>query len=234
MTLPPSTVVNKFVAKMKFYEHSKCSEKQRSAFQGEIERITWANKISPSTLNVSAGRVWSELEVFSITLKGNEISEGTLQIINAVIPYPILFVLHDANGRERAAMAYKKFEKTKARNALKVLRYFYGRWIEEGKVDFSIFGMNIDQVYEGFLRQIEPRLATTETDNIESRIAIIEREEELRRGIATLTGKIERTAQENKRFELAKQRAKLQAELGRILDANNFVCSDVHSGHRLQ
>ena len=51
--LPSSTVVDRFLAKDKFYKKTTVAGKLKQQFTDEIEKITWTHKISPDTLNVS-------------------------------------------------------------------------------------------------------------------------------------------------------------------------------------
>ena len=44
---PTQTSVGRVVPKTKFYEKAKVSTRVREAFVSEVERITWAHKLSP-------------------------------------------------------------------------------------------------------------------------------------------------------------------------------------------
>ena len=85
MDLPASTVVNRLVPKEKFYSKTSVSGKLRQQFTDEIEKIRWANKIAPSTLNITS-KEYAELQVFEIVLKQSEISASVLKHIDSFIP----------------------------------------------------------------------------------------------------------------------------------------------------
>lgn len=209
IAFPQNTEVNKFVAKTKFYERAGFTEKQKSAFQAEIERITWVHKFSPDTLNIKAGKKTSEMEVFEIRLKGQDIAESTLKIIDTAIPYPILFILTAQGGLQKAVIAYKETEKDKT----KIEKYFATEWLPT--LELVIKGNNADQIYENFLRQITPDLcAGDDSADIDTDLLVRYKDiENIKKQIAALTAKINREPQENKRHELARERAALQLKI---------------------
>ena len=72
LNFPKETEVNKMVAKNKFYEKANISNTLKESFVNDIEKITWANKLAPSTMNISGSDNIKELEVFHIKLKTNK------------------------------------------------------------------------------------------------------------------------------------------------------------------
>ena len=76
--LPASTIVNKMVPKNAFYKHIDVSSRMKNLFVSDIEKIIWANKISPFTLCVSDGRYVHEITVFDVLLKHKEYSKDFL------------------------------------------------------------------------------------------------------------------------------------------------------------
>ena len=53
---PDDTKVGKNVPKNVFYKHLEVSTKMKRIFVNDVERIIWAYKFAPSTLNVSDGK----------------------------------------------------------------------------------------------------------------------------------------------------------------------------------
>ncbi len=93
MNLPQSTTVKRLLPKEKFYSKTSVNTKLRQLFTEEVEKISWANKISPDTLNITAGE-YAELQVFEISLKGAELSTTVLRHIDTigyVVGFAVLF-----------------------------------------------------------------------------------------------------------------------------------------------
>ena len=68
LNLPSSTEFGRRVPKQKFYEHLDVSPEVKRLFIDQIKLITWANKLSPQTMNLGAGQTVTEIEVFHIRL----------------------------------------------------------------------------------------------------------------------------------------------------------------------
>lgn len=93
LNLPQTTEVNKIIPKNKFYEKADISNSLKESFVNDIEKIVWANKLSPKTLNIAEGSTIKEIEVFHIKLKTSKFNEKILEAIDKSIPYYILYVL---------------------------------------------------------------------------------------------------------------------------------------------
>ncbi|WP_221900425.1 DUF4391 domain-containing protein [Bathymodiolus platifrons methanotrophic gill symbiont] len=50
--LPDSALVNRFIAKTKFYEKAAISSKLKDDFVNKIQKITWQYKLSENTLGM--------------------------------------------------------------------------------------------------------------------------------------------------------------------------------------
>ena len=126
-------------------------------------------------------------------------------------PYHILFLLeHD--GNYQAWTAYK--EATAGKNAFKVGAYYHSDWMPEYELPLHLDGLNMDQVYENFVRQIAGEVLTA--DNDESLKESIERDalrKKLEKQIAALQTKIRKEKQLNKQMQLNAELKKLQREL---------------------
>ena len=149
ISFPDYARVNRIVAKERFYDSIDTATK--NLFQNEIARIVWEYKLAPDTINLPAKK-WSEVEVFRITLKNNEMPEKVLKVIDSAIPYPILFIV-GKGSIEKAIICYKQ-KNIKNDNLAKVDTYFSTDWNDEKLSSIRIDGLSIDSVYENFIRQI--------------------------------------------------------------------------------
>jgi hypothetical protein len=88
--LPANTIVQRVVPKNSF--DSFTNTKQKEMFTKEIAKIVWSNSISAGTINLQ-GKDISEIQIFTIELKGQKEIKTVLDIIDKVIPYHIIFVV---------------------------------------------------------------------------------------------------------------------------------------------
>lgn len=106
---PDKAKFGRVVPKNKIYEHSAASARLKSLFVEQVEQIVWAYKLSPSTLNIPQTSEVSEIQVFSVKLKGDSIDDSVLKAIDLAIPFPILFEVWVASGEQgHYAACYKR------------------------------------------------------------------------------------------------------------------------------
>lgn len=209
--LPASTEFNKRIPKQKFYDNLPVTPAIKKAFVDQIRTIYWRNKLAVSTLNLAAGDQVTEIEVFEIRLTGTDLDENVLRMIDRAIPYHILFLL-EYDGQYRAAMGYK--EAAAGKTAFKVDRYYYTEWMDETDLPIHLEGLNLDAVYENYIRQIAgDTLTGGDTTTLQQSIETQKRREQLEKQIAALEGKIRREKQPSKKFELVQELNTMRQEL---------------------
>lgn len=212
LNLPQTTEFNKRVPKQKFYEYLPANTKIKSMFAAQIKTIYWCNKIAASTLNISAGVTLPELEVFEVKLNTPDISETVLRQIDLAIPYYILFLL-EYNGKYKAAISFK--EVTENKN-IKVNNYYYTNWLDEQDLPLKMEGLNIDTVYENFVRQIAGEYLNKQSkETLKQSIAEADEKAKLQKQIAALENRIRKEKQFNRKVELNMELKRLQEQLTR-------------------
>ncbi len=199
--LPQSTEFNKRIPKQKFYEHITVSPALKKSFVDQIRMIYWRNKVAATTVNLAPGTIVDEVEVFEIKLNSASLDEAVLRQIDREISYHIIFLL-EYEGKLQAWTAYK--EKTPTANAVfKVGKYYHTEWMTEAELPIRIDGLNLDTVYENFVRQIAGD--ALKADSGESLKASVERDEkkkQLEKQIAVLENKMRREKQLNRQMEM--------------------------------
>lgn len=210
--LPQSTEFNKRIPKQKFYEHITVSPALKKSFVDQIRMIYWRNKVAATTVNLAPGTIVDEVEVFEIKLNSASLDEAVLRQIDREISYHIIFLL-EYEGKLQAWTAYK--EKTPTANAVfKVGKYYHTEWMTEAELPIRIDGLNLDVVYENFVRQIAGD--ALKADSGESLKASVERDEkkkQLEKQIAALENKMRREKQLNRQMEMNVELKKLRKEL---------------------
>lgn len=209
--LPQSTEFNKRIPKQKFYEHITVSPALKKSFVDQIRMIYWRNKVAATTVNLAPGTIVDEIEVFEIKLNSASLDEAVLRQIDREISYHIIFLL-EYEGKLQAWTAYK--EKTPTVNAVfKVGKYYHTEWMTEAELPIRMDGLNLDTVYENFVRQIAGD--ALKADSGESLKASVERDEkkkQLEKQIAALENKMRREKQLNRQMEMNAELKQLKKE----------------------
>lgn len=199
--LPKSTEFNRRIPKQKFYENLTVTPALKRSFIDQIKVIFWANKIAPATVNLAAGKDVTEIEVFNVRLNTAMLDEAVLKQIDREIPYHILFVLEYEN-KYQAWIGYKEVSGS-GTAAFKVNKYYHTDWMEEGELPIRIEGLNIDAVYENFVRQIAgSALQGNQAESLKESVEREEQKDELRKQIAKLQGKIRKEKQLNRQMQM--------------------------------
>lgn len=213
--LPQSTEFNKRIPKQKFYEQIDISPALKRFFVEQIRLIYWRNKLAATTTNVAAGEQVTEIEVFEIRLNSNTLDESVLRQIDKEIPYHILFLL-EYEGKYQAWIGYKEAAET-GKNAFKVSRYYHTEWLPEEELPIRIVGLNVDTVYENFVRQIAGKaFQAVSSESLKESVAKDERRQQLQKQIATLEKKLRNEKQFNRQVELNAELRKLKLETTKV------------------
>lgn len=211
--LPKSTEFNKRIPKQKFYENMDISPALKRIFVEQVRIIYWKNKIAPTTTNLDAGNDVTELEVFEVRLTSPVLDDSLLRQIDREIPYHILFLL-EYQGKYQAWIGYKEAA-TSGNKAFKVNVYYHTEWMAEEELPLKMEGLNVDAVYENFVRQIAGGKLKTEVagESLKESVARDEQKQALQKRIATLQAKIRKEKQLNKQMQMNTERKKLEKEL---------------------
>ena len=209
--LPKSTEFNRRMPKQKFYENLTVSPALRRSLVEQIRVIWWRNKIAPATMNLAAGETVTEIEVFEVCLSGPQLDEAVLRQIDKEIPYHILFLL-EYEGKYQAWMAYKEAASSGA-SAFKVGSYYRTDWMEEAALPLKPDGLDTDQVYENFVRQIAGETLSHTGETLKESVERDERRKELQKQIGALQVKVHRERQLNKQVQLSAELKRLKKEM---------------------
>ena len=217
MNFPKTTEFNRRIPKQKFYSNLSVSPQIKKIFVEQIATINWANKLAPTTLNVKNGEIVTEIEVFHLMLNQKSLDERVLQLIDKEIPYHILFEL-EYEGQIQIWIGYKEESQTRA-ETFKVNRYYHTDWLTKDKIHFEIDGLNMDLLYEGFIKQIA---VDTLTINVNESVGIAilrtEEKEKLDKQISALEKKLYREKQFNRQVQL---NAELKALRNKLEELDN-------------
>ena len=216
INLPRSTEFNKRIPKQKFYEKLNVTPALKRSFIDQIKTVIWRNKIAESTINISPGKTVIEIEIFEIQLCTPELDTDVLKLIDKEIPYHIVFIL-SYEGKYQAWTAYKE-ETVSGNSAFKVDTYYHTEWLEEENLPLKADGLDIDMVYENFVRQIAgDALKNVNDESLKESVEREKKREQLKKQIAALEAKIRKEKQFNKQVEMNGRLKKLRKELENLL-----------------
>nr|WP_106790126.1 DUF4391 domain-containing protein [Massilistercora timonensis] len=210
--LPKTTEFNKRIPKQKFYEQIEITPALKRVFIDKIRTIYWKNKLAATTLNIAAGERVNEIEVFEVRLTEPLLDEAVLKQIDKEIPYHILFLL-EYDGKYQAWIGYKEVAES-GKNAFKVSRYYHTDWLEEENLPLKIEGLNIDSIYDNFVRQIAG--GALQADMSESLKESVEKETlrlNLQKQISALEAKMRKEKQLNRCMEINTELKLLKKQL---------------------
>lgn len=208
LELPKSTIFNRRIPKQKFYDNLSVTPELKRVFIDQISMIYWRNKIAPSTVNIAAGETVMEIEVIEIRLNQPSLDKRVLQLIDKEISYHILFLLV-YQDRTQAWIGYK--EQGKA-GKYKPGAYYHTQWQPMDRLSLKLEGLNIDAVYEGFIRQIAGERLQDQSE-LKEAVAQDERRQKLQKEIAALENKVRREKQFNIQVALNSELKRLRKEL---------------------
>ena len=215
LEFPASTEFGKRIPKQKFYENLDVSPTLRRVFVDQIRIVYWRNKLAASTLNIAAGEVVSEVEVFEVRLNEPQLDEAVLKQIDKEIPYHILFIL-TCDGKAQAWIGYKEAAASGS-NAFKVSRYYHTDWMPEDELQLRIDGLNMDTVYESLVRQIAgDKLQADSGESLKESVERDEKIKNLKKQIEVIQGKIRKEKQLNVQMKLNGELKKLKKELENV------------------
>ena len=209
LVLPKSTEFNRRIPKQKFYENLSVTPTIKRIFVEQIKTIWWRNKIAVTTMNLAEGTDVTEIEVFELQLNQPSLDDAVLRLIDKEIPYHILFLL-SCEGKVQAWIGYKETALS-GTSAFKVNQYYHTNWLEPAALELMPEGLNLDVVYESFVRQIAGEaLNTGSGESLKDSVEREQKRQDLEKKIAALQAKIRKEKQLNKQMELNAELKKLK------------------------
>lgn len=194
--LPKSTIIKKIIPKNAFDVYT--NTKQKKAFTDKIVRITWTNKLSQDTINLT-GKDVNEIQFFEIDLKEKVNIKDLLVIIDKAIPYHIIFKVR-SNNEFYVSTSAKHTHPTN--DDIAVIDYTFSTdWNNEQESPLTVeLKNNLDWIYKNICSQF-----IRNTNNLNNLQEIIENEKRLnsiKNEIEKIKSEISRCKQFNKKVEL--------------------------------
>ena len=212
--MPENAVVNKFIAKTKFYERATLSSKLQNEFINKIQKITWKYKLAEDTIGISKTDSVTEIQVFEIELKEQVIPENVLKVIDKAIPYQILYqFVYKDNTAYGITLKGPILRTMPEKESAGTRNYYFSQWNEDLNFDFT--GIDLEKVYQKVIKAF----INNEAKNRSDFAAIIDADDKIKhlgKEIETLGKKIKKEKQFNRKVELNKSLLERQKQLQSI------------------
>ncbi len=216
--LPVSTHLGSRIPKTQLLSEMGANTALRKLYAEQIVSITWSEKLARETINLAPGQTVREIQIFEIETTTTTPDEKLLNLIDKTIPYHILYVLK-CDDKCCARISYKDITPNAAVTDARVVvsGVYQTSWTTEDKLPCRVEGLDLDSVYENFVRQIAGgRLTTKEDESIQESVDNSKRREKLQKKIDALRKKIGREKQFNRQIELRDEMKELEKQLAEL------------------
>lgn len=208
---PDASRFGRVISKKKIYEHATPTSKVRELFVSQVQKITWAYKLSPATVNLPAHGGVQEIQIFTVILRTGEVSPEVLTTIDKAIPSPILFVL-TYNKKCRYVAAYKR-PNAADKSSWVVSSYFGTHWMREAgeKSELPVV-LDMGALYHCLIKSLIP-IPKRKDERLDD---LVQRMDQIRvkeREAGKLEIRINKEKQFNRRVELNRRINQLNREI---------------------
>jgi len=211
---PKAAAFGRVVPKTRIYERAGAGAALRDLFVTQVEQIVWKFKLAPETINLTATRTVSEIQVFSIGLRTGKLDEEVLLAIDRAIPFPLIFEL-TWSGKRKAVAAFKRPSEADSSKWV-VSEYFATDWASQDAPRWPLpVALNLGALYEGILTSMMPVSASIGED-IQARVARMEAIRVKSREIERIKTRLSREKQFNKRVAINAELRVAKQELDRL------------------
>lgn len=198
--LPKSTEMRKRLPKKTVYAKFQMNNAAKEKIDADISRITIANEITPSKINISAGEKVSSFFVLSVTLKRKDFDEKNIITLSKLIPQKILFVLEYEN-ESKLAIFHTKLMQTD--------------WKPTEQYSIELRGLSLDTVWENIVIDVGG-LSMEQGNTLDEQIEINEKRQKLEKEIAKYEKQARAERQPKKKFEFANKVKELKRALNTL------------------
>jgi len=214
---PEKAKFGRTVPKSKLYENAKISTKLKDKFVKQIDKIVWKYKLAPETTNLGATDNVPEIQVFAIYLKGDEIDDALLQIIDKAINFPIIFQLYKSD-QIKVKSAYKR-PSASANNKWVIEAYFESAWLDKNTEKQPLpQALDLSGLYEQILQSFMPvEITNTQTSQtLDQQVDKIKQIESAQKQLDKLQVKLTKEKQFGRKADINKQLKIKQKQLDKL------------------
>lgn len=218
---PPAARFGRVVPKTRIHEYGRVSSKVRKRLVAEVERISWEYKLADETVHLRGDATVSEIQVFVVDARAEDVSDEVLTAIDRAVPFPIIFEItrETATGAQtRMVASYKRAAIGHSRPQLG--SYCSTDWFPAGASRWPLpAALDLPGLYAGLLKPLlpiptRPGESLSDANDRMSQVAKLERE------IAALNARFDSEPQFNRKVELRRQLRDRGEALAQLSDAD--------------
>lgn len=219
---PKQAAVGRILPKSKIYEHGGVNARLKEMFVQQVEKIVWAFKLAPETINLPERPGVPEIQVFSIQLKTPELHRDVLRSIDSAIPFPIVFELV-FEGKTQLIAAYKRPNEADASRWV-LSGYFATEWLPEGSERIAMpIALHLGGLYEQLLYRLIP-LSARPRETLTELVARVEQVQAKQREVDKISARLAKEKQFNRKVEINAQLRQLKNELEELKGRGMACC----------
>jgi len=211
---PEAARFGKAIPKSKFYEKAALGGRVKKAFVEQIERIVWAYKLSPTTINLPAGKEVDEIQIFEVVLKGDALDDEVLAAMDKAIASPLIFRLISGNQIQVAA-AYKRRSEVDAGKWV-VSVHFRSDWTDANDPKTRLpVALDMDRLYAELIKPLVG-VPPKEAEGVRQ---LVERADAIRlakNDITKIQARLSREKQFNRKVEINAELKRAQQALAQL------------------
>lgn len=188
------------VPKSKIYEAARVAGRVRQLFVDQVDQISWAYKLAPETINLSAAPGAPEIQVFDVRVRGAGVDHAVLHAIDKAVAFPVLFELVKSGERKFIAAYKRPSEADRAKWV--VSDYFEADWEPADSPRKALpRALDLGALYDSVLSDLMPA-PPHEGERLPQRVARIEAIRAKERDIAGIKARLGRETQFNKKVAI--------------------------------
>lgn len=215
---PEQAKVNRLIPKNKFYEEGKASSQIEQLFVEQVENMRWAYQLDVSTTHMQDKDDLKEIQILHIQSRVENFDTAILAYIDKLIPSPIIFEVYFND----AVKVYATYKRLNQADKTKVVagQYYSTAWQNDiNRMPLPIF-LHLSGLYEHFIHDLLPREVANSGENvqddIEAKIALNEKIEQLNKQLAKLSQSLKREKQFNRQVEINQRIKDLRQQIEQI------------------
>lgn len=211
---PQQAAFGRVVPKAKLYQQANANTRTKALFVAQVDKITWAYKLAPATLNLPATDTVPEIQVLHIVLKGQQLHPDVLRCIDKAIPLPIVFELYHTD-RVQAVACHKRPSDADGTQHV-CSDYLASDWLGADTDRNPVpTALDLASLYQGLLQPLLPQPQRPD-ETLSAWVARAEQIAHTNREIAQYDAKIRNEKQFNRQLDLNHQRKALVAKLATL------------------
>jgi len=154
---PQSAAVDRPIPKNKLYEQGSANSKLKQKFIDEVEKITWAYKLSAGSLNIQTDTLFQEIQIFRIVARTADIDMSIIRYIDKLIPTPVIFEIV-YNDRVKVIATYKRVSQAD-KSKIVLNKYYSSEWLADDQREPLPLILNLTDLYTHLIEQLLPTIA---------------------------------------------------------------------------